>query len=603
LIRIPPQLILPRTGQLLRLAVPALSILLSLPGTANADGRGTRGEIPLLERAAACLAPPRTGSVLESPSNRCGTELLELLADRWTALPEDIRAELLGSYRLVTGPRSLLVPRFRPDEARFDAREETAHFRVRYATKGEDKIAGWPDRSALDAMLDGLETSYELFTRDPPEGLGLPAPIGDGERGGGHDLIDVYIVDLGGIWGTASLDSIVDTGCGEVGPGFLQLDATLPQSQLHGTAAHEVFHLVQDALDPFASTWLKESTATWAAARSYPDETGYTWAIYEWCATPYLTLWEQSWDRQWRSYGTVHFWLFLDQLQFDPQHLPSLVPTIWSDLCHRDDEITVLKERLAERGGTLDSLFSEFAVWNVMNGSLDDGRHFSDGGEYPRVAAQAWYVTSDDYPVNDATLPVDKLAQKLGVNYVRFEPTGQRNRLEVSYRGSAELGTDRRVALVSTRDGNHHEVLMPAAGSDPGEARFEVDDWDRCDQAMLVVVNGEGVSEDDLPFEYSGREIGGALPPAILSLEAYPNPSSSEVEIRFTVGGIGAATRLTIVDVAGRRVRRLLDRWMPPGEEVLLWDGWTDTGLPVGRGVYFLEAQRGTDRRALRLVR
>ena len=48
--------------------------------------------------------------------------------------------------------------------------------------------------------------------------------------------------------------------------------------------------------------------------------------------------------------------------------------------------------------------------------------------------------------------------------------------------------------------------------------------------------------------------------------------------------------RVSIYDVAGRRVRDLADRVFPAGEITRQWDGTDDAGRRVGRGVYFVRS-------------
>jgi hypothetical protein len=60
--------------------------------------------------------------------------------------------------------------------------------------------------------------------------------------------------------------------------------------------------------------------------------------------------------------------------------------------------------------------------------------------------------------------------------------------------------------------------------------------------------------------------------------------------------GIAHAGRVkvSIYDVAGRKVRILADRFFPAGEQELRWDGTDDAGNKVGRGVYFVRSSNDT---------
>jgi hypothetical protein len=76
-------------------------------------------------------------------------------------------------------------------------------------------------------------------------------------------------------------------------------------------------------------------------------------------------------------------------------------------------------------------------------------------------------------------------------------------------------------------------------------------------------------------------------------LAAYPNPARS-CEMTIPVE-LPAAQRVAaiVVDLAGRRVRRLANREFPEGHQLLRWDGRDDAGAPLAGGVYFIHAQAG----------
>jgi hypothetical protein len=81
----------------------------------------------------------------------------------------------------------------------------------------------------------------------------------------------------------------------------------------------------------------------------------------------------------------------------------------------------------------------------------------------------------------------------------------------------------------------------------------------------------------------------------------HPNPFGPSTTIRYSVGSRGRVS-LRIFDVAGRVVRTLADREVPPGEYRIAWDGRTDAGLRAASGVYFvrMEARGGDAFRATR---
>ncbi len=68
-------------------------------------------------------------------------------------------------------------------------------------------------------------------------------------------------------------------------------------------------------------------------------------------------------------------------------------------------------------------------------------------------------------------------------------------------------------------------------------------------------------------------------------LPARPNPFNPKTELRFELDRAGAVS-LVVFDLAGRRVRRLVDGSLDAGRHRRIWDGRDDRGETVGSGVY-----------------
>jgi flagellar hook assembly protein FlgD len=65
----------------------------------------------------------------------------------------------------------------------------------------------------------------------------------------------------------------------------------------------------------------------------------------------------------------------------------------------------------------------------------------------------------------------------------------------------------------------------------------------------------------------------------------------------------GEHARLDIYDCGGRRVRRLIDGDLAPGDHEITWDGTDERGRRAPVGVYFVELTRPAGRQGLRIVR
>ncbi len=78
----------------------------------------------------------------------------------------------------------------------------------------------------------------------------------------------------------------------------------------------------------------------------------------------------------------------------------------------------------------------------------------------------------------------------------------------------------------------------------------------------------------------------GSVPERIRLAQSFPNPAKQIVTIPFGLSR-RAHVRLDIYDVAGRRVRRLVDRALEEGNHNAPWNGRDERGRRMAAGVYF----------------
>lgn len=81
-------------------------------------------------------------------------------------------------------------------------------------------------------------------------------------------------------------------------------------------------------------------------------------------------------------------------------------------------------------------------------------------------------------------------------------------------------------------------------------------------------------------------------PEPVPVLTAFPNPFNPSTTIVFTIPSSGHAS-LAVYNLAGQKVRTLMDEPMSAGNHVVVWDGHDDAGRTVSAGVYFTRLTAG----------
>jgi hypothetical protein len=119
--------------------------------------------------------------------------------------------------------------------------------------------------------------------------------------------------------------------------------------------------------------------------------------------------------------------------------------------------------------------------------------------------------------------------------------------------------------------------------------------------------NGSGHVENRTPVTIHVVNSAGApdAPPLARAFSISPNPLRDIAALSFDAGPAGERVSLTILDVSGRRVRRLWNASIGPGAQQIVWDATDDAGLPVASGTYFalLAGEAGQVVRSLEVMR
>ncbi|KPJ50231.1 hypothetical protein AMJ40_03495, partial [candidate division TA06 bacterium DG_26] len=85
------------------------------------------------------------------------------------------------------------------------------------------------------------------------------------------------------------------------------------------------------------------------------------------------------------------------------------------------------------------------------------------------------------------------------------------------------------------------------------------------------------------------------------ALDTRPNPFVHATGIDYQLPRGGRVT-LTVYDMMGRVIRTLVDGHKDPGRHTITWSGESDSGEPVGVGVYFCTLHVGDYTKVRKLV-
>jgi len=173
------------------------------------------------------------------------------------------------------------------------------------------------------------------------------------------------------------------------------------------TVAHEYFHSCQFAYDSGENSWWMEMTATWAEDEVFDlvnDNYNY---LTGWFNDPQTSLLNNT------PYGGFVWPRYISEVFGD-----ATIEAIW-DECITLQALNALDNVLAGNGSSRDESFANFAAWNWITGSRDDGTHYEEGQSYPQVPTMRTHTT---YPVSTQTSSSQPFG--MAANYVHFITTG-----------------------------------------------------------------------------------------------------------------------------------------------------------------------------------
>ena len=83
-----------------------------------------------------------------------------------------------------------------------------------------------------------------------------------------------------------------------------------------------------------------------------------------------------------------------------------------------------------------------------------------------------------------------------------------------------------------------------------------------------------------------------ATPDSVLAAVSVPNPFNPRTTLHVQLPTSGPAS-LTLYNLSGQVVRRLMEGWLDAGVYAYEWDGRDEQGRPVGSGVFIYRLRAG----------
>jgi hypothetical protein len=98
-------------------------------------------------------------------------------------------------------------------------------------------------------------------------------------------------------------------------------------------------------------------------------------------------------------------------------------------------------------------------------------------------------------------------------------------------------------------------------------------------QVLQEIMGLSAITDTDMPHTFGLQAI-------------YPNPFNARCKIKLTTVG-QEKVQLIVYNLAGRKVRSLINHSLTPGAHIITWDGTDVYNRMVASGVYFIHLIQG----------
>ena len=273
---------------------------------------------------------------------------------------------------------------------------EDGHFRVWFTLEGDSAIDP-TDTNPADGIPDWAQRAAEYLERAWAclvDTIGAKEPLPD-FGAGGSDRVDLYLVELSGVYGMTYMDSLLPDGSATA---YMVIENDFEASDfpeyigreeeaLAVTCAHEFFHTIHYSYSANLSwVWWMEATAVWSEERNFPSVNDYLNYLHYFQDHPDVGLNDDS--PTYRIYGACLFPIYLSENYGD-----TAIIDIW-------ERVPVFTEygaiyRWADSVGVaLDDLYGDFARWNLFVGDYHRDFGYPDADSMPEPA----FIMPSEFP-------------------------------------------------------------------------------------------------------------------------------------------------------------------------------------------------------------
>mgnify|MGYP001280136222 FL=1 len=335
------------------------------------------------------------------------------------------------------------------------------------STYSENFVVKWGTDSISSQKINALLEAFEAAWSVQVDDMEYDAPVGTKDY-----RFNVYIAESGpnslNSYGAAGYFSYDHDGWPMIVIAKASLSA--PDDGA-GTAVHEFFHAVQDAMGTWEYTgeggWYYEATACWIVPEVLPNDLTYLSFILGYGLLPnypvnFFDYWDTGAFTEYHHYGAFIFPRYLTEKVFDWE----LIRDSWRENNFSNDPLLALEELIEARGGDFEQIFSDFAAHNAT-WDYEHGDYYQQYVDYYADQFPQWDCRVSDAlgkngdgdwrEANSACLP-----QRYGYNLIELK-NPKKGHLALSFRGDEKgsMNTDALWKLQFVREGGTQEKYVP----------------------------------------------------------------------------------------------------------------------------------------------